>query len=104
MKGNALAVRERRRLAAAICFLSARICWCYGIKWWHGVAVVGQRPKKVVDHFNSFDYLLGGGKMRKKLAGLWICVVWKWRNAVRYNNKEWDFRKIGNEIKCRFWS
>lgn len=33
------------------------------------------------------------------------CVVlWKWKNSVKFNQKEWNFRRIEEAIKCYFWS
>lgn len=64
-------------------------------------------PSEVNCHRLCFASLLGYGKMEKRLGGLWICVIWvlwKWRNAVLFDEKEWDFRRIEAEIKCRYWS
>lgn len=72
---------------------------------WVGVAWAA--PKQVGAHREAFSNLLGRGKLKRKLGGLWTCVVWvlwKWRNAVLFEGLEWDFRRVENEIKCRFWS
>lgn len=31
-------------------------------------------------------------------------MVWKQINAVKFEQKEWNFRRIEEEIKCRFWN
>lgn len=64
-------------------------------------------PDDIARHRRSFVNLLGNGKVRKLMGGLWTCVIWtiwKWRNAVLFEDKEWNFRKLEMEIKCRFWS
>lgn len=58
-------------------------------------------------HFEHFSELYGRGKVRKKIRGLWIYVIWvlwKWRNSVLFDHKEWIFARIEEEIKCCFWS
>lgn len=78
--------------------------WCK-IAGWIGVHWAPAGTPKV--HFMHFSGLLGGGKHRKRLGGLWICVVWilrKWRNLVLFNHKDWDFKRIKKEVKCRYWS
>lgn len=64
-------------------------------------------PRAIDNHLLLFSRLVGGKKWRRRLGSLWVCtiwVIWKWRNDVLFSNKEWNFRRIGDEIKCRFWS
>lgn len=61
----------------------------------------------MADHLESFSNLLGDGIWVRRLGGLWACVawvVWRWHNAVIFEGKEWDSKKVEEEIKCRFWS
>lgn len=72
---------------------------------WLGVSWVA--PVETVQHLDSFMGLARGGRNSKRLGGLWICavwVIWKWRNKVIFNQASWNFRKIEEEIKCRYWN
>lgn len=72
-----------------------------------GSGISWAAPRSIGDHFEQLTDLLGGGKTRPIMGGLWICVVWvwwKWRNAVHFEHKEWNIRRIEEEIKCRFWN
>lgn len=77
----------------------------YKILQWCGICWAS--PRSIRDHFISFSKVLGGGKMKTIMGGLWIFVVWvlwKWRNAFKFEHKDWNFSRIEEEIKCRFWS
>lgn len=78
--------------------------WCRMFVW---IGAHWAPAGEIKSHFVQFSSLLGRGKFRKRLGSLWICVVWvlwRWRNAVIFDHKEWDLRRIEEEIKCRFWS
>lgn len=40
----------------------------------------------------------------REVFGCVVWVVWRWRNSNRFEHKEWNFRRIEEEIKCQFWS
>lgn len=68
--------------------------WDNIAKW---IGVRWASPGSVQSHFEQFACLFGGGKARNRLGELWICatwVLWKWRNSVIFNQKEWEFTKI----------
>lgn len=81
--------------------LQVKEVWNKMIQWIGSCWVL---PRSINDHFKSFAGHLGGGKAKKRLGGLWICmvwVIWKWRNSVRFEHGSWDFfRRIETEIKC----
>lgn len=78
--------------------------------WYRIIGWIGARwvqPREIVDQLSNFMSLLGNGKTKRWLGGLWIgvvWVVWRWRNKVIHEQQQWDFRKMEEEIKCRFWS
>lgn len=77
----------------------------YKVVGWVGLSWVPQR--NIVLHLLSFANLKNGKRWKRRLGGLWICfvwVVWKWRNPVLFSRNEWDFKRIEEEIKCRFWN
>ncbi|KAL6545130.1 hypothetical protein OROHE_009795 [Orobanche hederae] len=72
---------------------------------WIGTTWVA--PLRLIDHFKSFSASLGGKKINLRLSGLWICItwiIWRWRNKVIFENGEWDFKRMEDEIRCRYWS
>lgn len=91
-------------ISVGITTISVRHIWNQMVDW---LGVCWAPPKDVGAHRETFSYLLGKGKLKRKLDGLWTCVVWviwRWRNAKLFQGLEWDLRRIENEIKCRFWS
>lgn len=78
--------------------------WNNIIKWTGSSWV---QPRNIEVHFYSFSNLLGRGRWKKRMSGLLSCVtwvIWKWRNSIAFNSKEWDFRRLEEEIKSRFWA
>lgn len=81
-----------------------RSLWCKLVDW---IGTQWAAPNDLADHFESFSNLLGRGKHKARLGSLWICtiwVLWKWRNAVLFEGQQWDFKRVEEEIKRRFWS
>lgn len=75
----------------------------YKIMAWIGVSWA--EPRDVTGHWKCFSNLLGKGKFKKRMSGLWssvIWVLWKWRNSVIFEGSRWDMRRIVVEIQCRF--
>lgn len=116
-------LRKRSQLDGA----NGLCCWCESVEesanhlflecaevanlWYKLVAWIGTTwaaPRSITHLYGStFSGLLGDGLFKKRLGGLWVCVVWvlwKWRNTARFELQEWNFRKIEEEVKCRFWS
>ncbi|XP_057775020.1 uncharacterized protein LOC130993998 [Salvia miltiorrhiza] len=71
---------------------------------WLGICFV--RPQSVVSHFLLFTNFGNRKESRKFLPALWCCVVWvvwRCRNASRFEGKGWEISKVVSEIKVRMW-
>ncbi|KAL6573242.1 hypothetical protein OROHE_001701 [Orobanche hederae] len=80
------------------------IVWNKMLQW---IGIRGVMPAGLNDYFISFANLARRKKDRTILGGLWICVVWitlKRRNLVIFENSEWRFPEMIEEIKRTMWS
>ncbi|XP_057779662.1 uncharacterized protein LOC130998247 [Salvia miltiorrhiza] len=81
-----------------------------GLVWdevqkWLGSSSV--RPRHISSHFEMFTKLGRGKNCDKFLEAMWMCitwVLWKQRNASRFDGKAWNIKGTLMEIKARSWS
>lgn len=95
--------RESARHLFLECERGAAI-WSHVLRW---IGVSWVAPNRVEGHLSSFAGMFPGKKWRRRMGGLWICVIWvlwRWRNEMFFVSKEWDLGRILEEIKCRFHS
>ncbi|XP_057791178.1 uncharacterized protein LOC131008308 [Salvia miltiorrhiza] len=79
-----------------LCCPKASAIWD-GISRWIGFQTA--RPQVVQDHYLALSHLGNGKKSKKFLKSLWVCTVWilwRHRNASRFDRKGWDIPEVEN--------
>lgn len=69
--------------------------------------VVAANHEGACDHFLQFLGLIQGKRGKHFCIGLWVCVVWviwKSRNSLIFETKDFVADKIVDEIKAHMWS
>jgi hypothetical protein len=72
---------------------------------WLGISVAF--VKGGYDHYLMFKGLISGGtKIKERLGILWLSIVdaiWKSRNAMIFNNANFNWDRVVEEIKVSSW-
>lgn len=85
------------------CNVSSKI-W-YACCNWMGVSTAVH--SRIAGHFGSFSGLLLGKKGNMISISLWtsvVWIIWRGRNKLIFEGKDFDLEKSIEEIRGRFWS